>query len=159
MQRALPRLALCVFTGVALVLIFGVFAPWWFGSDRSLASVAGQLYRELQRGDSLDRRDERMRRCLEAKRRITAEVLAGRLSLEEAAEAFRESNAAAQDGNEAWAGTYRTYDEDDAEAVYRNVIVWVRQSPSQGPERKAATIYRLEEELRQLRQSRAAGAL
>ncbi len=156
MQRALPRLVLCAVTGVALALIFGVFAPWWVGSDRSLAHVAGQLYREVQRGESLNSRDEKVRRCLEAKTRITAAVLAGNLGLAEAAEAFREVNETLDDGNDMWAGTYRTGD--DEEAVYRNVLVWAWHRGSRDPERRAAVIRRLEAELRQLRRARA-GAL
>jgi transposase-like protein len=157
LQSALPRLVLCAFTGVALVLIGGVFAPWWVSSDRSLARVAGVIYREMQRGEALDRRDERLRGCREAKERITAEVLAGRLSLAEAAEAFRAVNETLQGGDDAWVDPYRYAD--DEEAVCRTVITWARHRTTDDPERQAAVVARLEEELQQLHQAGAGGGL
>jgi hypothetical protein len=157
LKAALPRLVLCAATGVALVLIFAVFAPWWMGSERSLASVGGLLYREIQRGEALSSRDEVVRRCRAAKRRITAEVLAGRMTLPEAAQAFREWNETIKDGNEPWAGVYRA--PEDEEAVCRNVIVWARQVANRDPGRQAAVVRHLEEELRELLRSRAADGL
>jgi hypothetical protein len=157
LRRALPRLLLCAFTGVALVLIGGVFAPWWVSSDRSLASVAGVLYRELQRREALESRDARLWRCREAKARVTAELLAGRLSLAEAAEAFREVNETLQDADDAWVDPYRFADNE--EAVCRTVIAWARHDTGCDPARRAAVVGRLEEELRQLRQARGAAAL
>ncbi len=155
MQSVLSRLALGVLTAAALVLIAGVFLPWWVGSERSLAHVAGMLYREVLRGESLDDRDERVRRCLEAKMRITDELLAGRRNLAEAAEAFREVSERVK-GDDTLPERYRFADE---EAVCRNVIEWARHRTEDDPQHQSAVVGRLEEELRQLRQARAAGAL
>jgi hypothetical protein len=152
LQRALPRLVACAAAGVALFLIVGVFAPWLLGSERSLARVGGVLYRELQRGEALNSRDETVRRCLAAKSRITEEVLAGRLSLLEAARAFRECHEAIRDGNESWAGVYRA--PEDEEAVCRNVIAWARQRTGCDPRRQAAAVRRLEAELREFLHAR-----
>ena len=157
MKSALPRLVLGAVASVALVVIFGVFGPWWFGSDRSLASVASRLYREMQRGQALSSRDEAVRRCLEAKTRVTAEVVAGRLTLLEAAAAFRQCNETVKDGNDAWAGVYRA--PGDEEAVCRNVIVWAALATRRDPQRQAAVVRRLEEELRQFRYARVRARL
>ncbi|HZY83920.1 MAG TPA: hypothetical protein VFE78_03760 [Gemmataceae bacterium] len=157
MKRALPRLVSYAAAGVALFLISGVFAPWWLGSDRSLASAGSLLLREMQRGEALSSRDEAVRRCLTAKTRITAEVVAGRLGLTEAAAAFQEWNETVKDGNEHWVGVYRTAE--DEEAVCRNVIVWAANATERDPERRDAVVGRLEEELRQFLRSRAAGGL
>jgi hypothetical protein len=150
------RLVLYALTAVALALIGGVFLPWWVGSERSLAHVAGVLYRELQRGEALDGRDERVRRCLEAKTQITDEVLAGRRGLAEAAEAFREVNERLKGGD---SGARRDPFADDEEAVYRNVIAWVRGRTSDDPQRQAAVVARLEEELQQFQEASAGGGL
>jgi hypothetical protein len=145
-MRALPRLVSCA-AGVALFLTFAVLALGWLGSDQSLASAGNVLYRELQRGEALSGRDELVRRTLEGKTQITAELVAGRLTLPEAAAAFREWNETLDDGKGAWVAPYVT--PADQEAVCRNVIVWAAQSTESDPERQAAVVGRLEEELRQ----------
>ena len=157
MQSVLSRLVLGTLTAVALALIGVVLLPWWLGSERSLSSALGVIYREAQRGEALDSRDERLRRCLEVKTRITTEVLAGRLSLAEAAEAFREANATLKDAPDAWVDPYRFAD--DEEAVFRTVIAWARSRADADPERQAAVVARLEEELQQLQETSAGGRL
>jgi hypothetical protein len=152
LKRVLPRLVLCAATGVALVLILGVFAPWWMGSDRSLPSAVGLVYHELQRGEALSSRDEAVRRSREAKDRITAELLAGRMTLREAAQAFQEWNETLKDGNDSWAGVYLV--PGDEEAACRNVIVWAAKATDRDPERRDAVVRRLEEELRGLHHAR-----
>jgi hypothetical protein len=157
LKRVVTRLVLGAITVVALVLIFGVFAPWWFESDRSLAHVGGMLYREMQRGAALSKRDEMVRRCLEAKTRITAEVVAGRLTLLEAAAAFQECHESVKAGNDSWAGTYQA--PGDEEALCHNVILWATKATRRDPELQAAVVGRLEEELRQARASRVQARL
>jgi hypothetical protein len=142
---------------VALALIFGVFAPWWMGSERSLAQAAGQVYRELQRGEALSSREEVVLRSRDAKQRVTAEVIAGRLTLREAAQAFREWNETLKDGNDAWAGVYRVPQEEDE--VCRNVIVWAEKATKRDPRRQAAVLRRLEAELREIHHARVSAVL
>jgi hypothetical protein len=147
LQRALPPLVLCATAGVALVLIFGALAPLCFESDYSLVGIAGLLYREAERGESLNRRDEAVCRCLDAKAQITAEVLAGRLTLLEAADAFHQWDVQTKGVGQAW----------DEEAVCRNVIAWVKRARYPDPRHQAAVVRRLEAELRQSLHSGIAG--
>lgn len=155
MQSVLSRLVLGALTAVALALVGVVLLPWWLGSERSLSGTLRALYREVQRGEALDSWDERLRRSREAKARITTEVLAGRLSLAEAAEAFREVNETLKDDPDAWVDPYRFAD--DEEAVFRTVIAWARSRAGEGPEHQAAVVARLEEELQQLHEASAGG--
>jgi hypothetical protein len=93
--------------------------------------------------------------CLEAKGRVTEEVLAGRRTLLEAAEVFRECDAISKgDGNEAWADVYRPAA--DEEEACRIVIRWASRAAQRDP-RLQAVVVRLEEELRQALHSGATG--
>ena len=58
-----------------------------------------------------------------------------------------------------WTRTENEHAPNDEESACRNVIAWVWGRTNNDPERQAAVVGRLEEELRQLRQARAGGAL
>jgi hypothetical protein len=152
LKRALPRLVLGAVTGLTLVAVFGVLGPWSAGSERSLAGVVARLYRETVRGEALTRRDEAIRRCLEGKTQITNELLAGRLTLLQAAEAFRDCDDKVKNSNEAGVGTYRIAE--DEEAVCRNVLIWATRAAARRGPQYQVVVRRLEDELRQFQSVR-----
>jgi hypothetical protein len=132
-------LAACVALPLAL-LTYGVGGMDMTASGRILVQ-------ESQREAALVRRNEVVWRCTQGKQRIAAEVIAGRLSLCEAADGFRELNTLLDDGNDDLLGTYqRPAGEED---LWRNVIVWVRGEVRRDPARGPAVLSRLEKEFQE----------
>jgi len=106
------------------------------------------LLQESQREAALVRRTEAAWRCTQGKQRIAAEVIAGRVSLREAADRFRELNTLLDDGNDDLLGTYQR--PAGEEGLCRNVIVWVRGEVRRDPARAPQVLSRLEKEFRDL---------
>ena len=108
--------------------------------------LARALLTEARRGEALDARDAVCRRYNEAKQAVTDEVIAGRLSLTEAAERF------AQLGElfDADDGTLAAYKAPVGEQeLCGNVIVWVAASRADPTSRQASVRARLEAEYRE----------
>ena len=96
-------------------------------SDVDLAGAGHLLMAEIHRGDDLGARNEALNHCLTDKQEVVNGLLAGRLSLREAADEFRrigdEAKVAANDGSDdAPAGS--------DEAVYGNILAWARHTAS-----------------------------
>jgi hypothetical protein len=109
--------------------------------------VAHDLLAELRRRDALEDRSEATFRCNEGKRAVTEEVIAGRLSLAEAAERFAQVGEGLDYGG-AGLGHYKApVTERD---VCRNVITWAAAALPAGSSRRAAVLARLEAEYRAL---------
>jgi hypothetical protein len=109
--------------------------------------AARMLLAEVRRSEALDARDEASRRCNQGKAAVTAEVIAGRLSLAEAAERFARHGALLE-GNAAGVGAYRG--PAGEQAVCRNVITWASAALPTGSSQRAAVLARLEAEYQAL---------
>jgi hypothetical protein len=150
-MRSLSRFALA--TSLPLVLLTGIayahptlvtgFVPGWW--DESAAGPS--LRDEKRREDELVRRDEVVVRRVAAKRRIIDEVVAGRLTLLEAAAWFRHLNNCDGPRPQAealWGPQGRT----EGERMCRQVLSWVRSDLQACPESQYRAVYgRLEAEL------------
>jgi len=154
MKRLFP-LALCAVACVTLLAAFAsASASWWGDSAQwDLTDLVHQLAEETRRGESLASRTGVTRRCIEGKREVTLEVIAGRLTLPEAAGRFRELQEMRDE-----------VDEDsrvpgpghrDEEALCLNVIVWVAAELNNNPPQARAVVSRLEDELRDHLRSRS----
>lgn len=133
----------CAFLG--LIGLGGHALARWFGRADAWR-LASELLRETRRCEALDARDAVCRRYNEAKQAVTDEVIAGRLSLTEAAERF------AQLGElfDADAGPLAAYKAPAGEqALCGNVIIWVAASRADPAGRQAEARARLEVEYRQ----------
>ncbi len=107
------------------------------------------LVREANRGEAMTRRLATTRRVSEGKHHVVAELIAGRITLREAAERFRELNALADDGNDDLIAPFRVVSGEE-EALCRNVYFWTEAKLRHRREPGAAEILaRLKTEYRQ----------
>jgi hypothetical protein len=140
------RPSLFLFAFVGLLALAGRALALWH--DQAGAwEAARALLREVRRAEALDARDEATRRCNQGKQAVTEQVVAGRLSLAEAAERFAELGQLL-DGHGGVVGAYKA--PVGAQAVCRNVITWVSAALPAGSSRRAAVLARLEAEYRAL---------
>jgi hypothetical protein len=127
-------LAACTLFTVACLAVV-LWAPWT-GPD--LAA----LDRESRRDEDLERKSQALARILEGKQQLVAELVAGGLTLPEAAERFRRLNAAFAEGNLS-ARQVGAGEED----LCRRVLAWAGSVLEGKPER-AAVLTRLKAEYR-----------
>jgi hypothetical protein len=90
--------------------------------------------------EALDQRRAACQRLTSSKARTAAELIAGRVTLRQAAERFRELNAMVDDGNDDAVGAYRV--ESGEEALWRNVLVWVQATLRQSGDPAAPEVLR-----------------
>jgi hypothetical protein len=139
--RPVLYLAACAALPLAL-LTYGIVG------GTGMATQGRLLVREVQREEALDQRTEAAGRCMRGKLRIVAEVLAGRMSLRDAADGFGELNTLLDDGNDDVLGAYpRAASEEE---LCRNVIAWVRAEVRRNPAAPAGVLGRLERECEEL---------
>jgi hypothetical protein len=105
--------------------------------------LARDLLTEARRGEALDSREEGARRYSKAKHAITDEVIAGKLSLTEAAERFAQLGDLVEVEKD-FLGAYKG--PEGEQELCGNVIVWVTASPSSPQQAKVRA--RLEAEYR-----------
>src|SRR5690242_11265014 len=86
--RLCSRAFAVVVLGVGLAHALG----WWSGAEANLLQHARRLLFETRRTDALLQRREAVAEGLALKRTVVAEVLAGRLTLREAARRFADVN-------------------------------------------------------------------
>jgi len=158
-MKKLFSLSLCAVTCVTLLAAFGgASTSWWDDSvEWDLARLAHRLAEENRRGEVLASRTGVVRRCTEGKREVTLEVIAGRLTLPEAAERFRELHETRDEGYED--SPPPGPDHRDEEAMCLNVIVWVAAELHENPPRARVVVSRLEDELRDRLPSRSGDGL
>jgi hypothetical protein len=134
---ALTTLGLLAAGGTAMALGFAQADTW---------GLAQYLLKEARRSEALDLREEASRRYSQAKHAVTDEVIAGRLSLAEAAERFAQIGDLL-DSNEADIGKY--IQPVGEEALCRNVILWVSVNLPRASSKREAVLARLKAEYRQ----------
>jgi hypothetical protein len=104
----------------------------WSAGDLMTLALQGQL------DGALEQRLAACQRLTDGKARAAAELIAGRITLRQAAERFRELNALVDDGNDDVVGPYRVVSRE--EALWRNVLVWVRAELRQRRDQAAAEV-------------------
>jgi hypothetical protein len=148
------RLAILVAAVAAVVLVAAALQPEWahdVGLDRVdlswLPSVAGS------RAEVLDRPDEEVRatqRRISAKNQVVEDLVAGRLTLDEATAAFRRINATSRPG-----GAPPQIGPETEDEASRQVMSWVRMRLGTGFRAGRETAGDFEDALRRYREHHA----
>ena len=152
-MRIVARVSLCALAAAVLLVAAWGCARFASGllSDVDLAGAGHLLMAEIHRGDDLGARNEALNHCLTDKQEVVNGLLAGRLSLREAADEFRriddEVRVAVNEGSDDGAAG-------SDEAVYGNLLAWARRTAS-GDARLTARYVRLEAEVYDVLQHRA----
>jgi hypothetical protein len=144
MHRTL-RLLFFFIAFLGLVALGGRALARWSGQGETW-ELARWLLAEARRRDALDVREEATRRYNQSKQAVTDEVIAGRLSLTEAAERFAQFGEL-MDGAGPSIGRY--VGADDEQALCRNVIVWASCALPRGSSQQTAVLDRLKAEYRE----------
>jgi hypothetical protein len=93
-MKRLIRLTLFILAGSTLPVAFVHAFCSWIGEEQwNPRSTGEQFVRESQRRQKLDGDDEIVAYCLARKQQVTADLVAGRLTLAEAARQFHECEA------------------------------------------------------------------
>jgi hypothetical protein len=137
LHKPFPAACLVFAAGASLPLLL-----WPAASDLNLLDFMW----EGPRGEALERRMTSCRLVTEAKQKILEEVIAGRLTLRQAAQRFVPLNAQFDDGNDDLVGTYRRFTEE--EPLCRSVLAWAEVEAWHRPE-LAPVLARLREEFRE----------
>jgi hypothetical protein len=156
LMKALVRIGICAVVGLlAVLLLAGVLVPWLGGPallDGDVSASCRVLWIELVRRDALHARDRTMVERLEIKRKTVEEIVAGRLTLQEAAERFRASQGPVDDGLDDLIGPSTVVPDD---LMSLNVIRWVSCHLREDPPRQAAVLARLKKELERSQKCKA----
>jgi hypothetical protein len=110
----------------------------------SLGHQLSQLLTEMDHSAALDAEMATNRSLRERKRELAHELIAGRLSLAEAADAFREVEVTYHGDFCLVRCAYRDLPED--EAAYCHALIWARQQLTRDPARAAEVLPRLRDE-------------
>jgi hypothetical protein len=125
-----PFLAACLLFAAATCLSLLL---WRAAGDTDLLALVW----EGQREEALDQRLTASHRLLATKTGVVNELIAGRLTLPEAADRFRELSArVAGDGNDDMIGAYRVVSGE--EALCHSVLLWAEAELRHGPDPSAA---------------------
>ena len=156
-MKPLLRMGACAIVGVTAVLFVGGVLTPWLGGPTLFASDLGHtcrlLWNEQVRCEELITRNLALKRCLETKQEVVRELMAGRMTLPEAADRFQEAaSRLADDVDE----KFVDYQEGTEDGQCRNVIRWVARYLSGDPQLRDQLVSRLERELRQHRLSKGA---
>jgi hypothetical protein len=142
-----PRLTAWVLVLGLLITLIGFFVAPRLGGPALLPGdgpAPGQaLSQEQNLAEALEKRDAAVRRRLAGKAEVTAEVVAGRVSLAEAIDRFRRLQ---DDGQDEAPGTPSRRAGDDDE-IAQNVLRWASWWLCRDPSRQAEVMARLEKEL------------
>jgi hypothetical protein len=126
-----------------LLLAAGACLSRWTHEDLAALAFQGQME------EALGQRLAACRAVLAAKTEVLNELIAGRLTLRQAAERFHELYALVEDGNDEVVGRYRVVQGE--EALCRNVLTWAESVLYQRGDKstKAKVLARLKEEYRE----------
>jgi len=149
-MNSLLRLAGCAgFLGLCVVVTYALFpcVPEWAGMDlMKWIGCQRMLDREATRTEELSRRQHHSNERILAKDRIARDLIAGRMSLAEAARRFGALPHAPAPLREQLRADYVGASEE--ECMCRHVIEWACQLTRNQPGEAEALRRRLEEELR-----------
>src|SRR5262249_52103266 len=118
-MRVIARI--CAYAAVAVVLFVGLFSllALRFGKQSDLS----QLFFESRRSEALRLRSEMVTHNIETKRVIVAEIVAGRLTLREAAVRFQEANYLVENNDRDLLPDYQVPATE--EGVCQQVLAWM----------------------------------
>jgi hypothetical protein len=145
-MNSLPRLVLYALTAAVLFFAVGSGLASRLGRPDVVEALRGILT-EVRRAEELNAREEVSFRSFRGKQAVTRELVAGRLTLAEAVEQFRDLTRAHEGAMKELLAAYPTSTED--EAVCQSLLTWVRTETRRDPCRRAALLARLEAEMRQ----------
>jgi hypothetical protein len=138
--------------GLGTVVLFAGLAHvvgWWSGAETSLLQSARRLLFETRRTEALFQRNGAVEDSLALKRAIVAELLAGRLTLNEAARQFADANNRIDRDDPELVADYLK--PTTQEGVYRQVINWVENHlGDRSPEQRQKILEPLEKEFQEL---------
>jgi len=126
----------CGHAAVAVVVSAGLFSL--LGSRFGKESSLSQLLFELRRSEALRSRSEMVTPNLEVMNAIVAEIVAGRLTLREAAARFQEANYLVENNDRDLLPGYQIPATE--QGVYQQVLAWVRPEVSSLPAEQAKRI-------------------
>ena len=137
---------------IASILLFaglGLACASWVGGPRlqDVRDVSRFLLEEYERTETLRLRWELTMQCFEGKKRVTEEVVAGRIGLLEAADQFRSLHAPLEDGYDPVSGI--TDMPVSEKYLCGIVLAWVRGRLQHPPGPDGAVLGRLENEYRE----------
>jgi hypothetical protein len=140
-------------TLLATLLLVGMLVLGWvcYGAPDfwNLSEHSRRLEEGKELEYDLDVRQKALYECVLGKDRVAREVIAGRLSLQEAAEQFRYLSLSRPDFNlERFRKTYAGAT--DTERHCRSVLYWVQALLKDQPEKEQQIVVRLERELTSL---------
>jgi hypothetical protein len=144
MFRLLQLIAsILLFTGLGLACASWVVGP----RMQDIRDVSRLLLEQYERTEALRLRRELTMQCFEGKKRVTEEVVAGRLGLREAAAQFRDLHAPLEDGYDPVSGI--TGVPVSEKFLCGNVLARVRGRLQHSPGPDGAVLGRLENEYRE----------
>jgi hypothetical protein len=144
------RVAVVVCTVALAVCGLNEIQPDWPTEMRpawlDLSELQSQLKRESQNARRLEKREQLVLSCIEAKRQLVEDLVGGRLTLLEAAARFRDLHRLVR--NDAVMGMFRQlYPGDSDEGRYCHQVIWAVQNRGPSPSGKAAAaVARLKKE-------------
>jgi hypothetical protein len=112
------------------VLYLGVSRVLACGADGEMDHLARWLLHEMRRSDALHQRQMEMAEAMKIKRAATTELIAGRMTLREAAKQFSAADAIVQNDSEGLVATYIAPETE--QGVYRQVENWAEITVRQG---------------------------
>jgi len=124
------------YAALAVVLFVGLFSliGLRFGKQSDLS----WLLLELRRSEAMRIRNEMVTHHFEVKRTIVADIVAGRLTLHEAAVRFQEANHLVENNDRDLLPDFQIPDTE--QGVYQQVLAWVQTEVSSLPEEQAKRI-------------------
>jgi hypothetical protein len=134
-MRLLTRLI--VGAAVAMLLSAAGFqvVDLWFGDKSSAVEAFRHLVQERRRTESLLAHLDKVKRSLEIKRDVTAQLISGRVSFLQAIADFQRANELVENGDLDRIPGYRT--PTDPQEAGRQVLLWARNRVATWPADKA----------------------
>jgi hypothetical protein len=153
-------MGICAVVGLLAVLLVGaVLVPWLGGPglfDDDLRELGRVLWTEQVREEALVNRERALYQHLTWKEEVVNEVLAGQLTLLEAAERFRAAQGELDDGQDEIIGSFKLVPDEE---MCLNVIRWVSCRLSTDPQRQDEVVGRLQKELQRQQKGKGNNSL
>jgi hypothetical protein len=134
-MRFFVRVCVCVVAAIVLLVGLSSLAGSWLGNGSNGIQLGRWIVFESRRSEALQHRSEAVARGAEVKKAIIADLLAGRLTLREAAAQFDEANQLVENEPGSMVASYRTPTSE--EGLCRQVLAWVRNEVANLPPEKA----------------------